>query len=245
MNRAVLVLGATSPIARGTAAALARRGHDLVLYGRDAEAMDRTAADLRTRYAVEARVRTFDAEDLESHGALMTDAFAAGDVEGVVVAVGRLGDQARAEADPAHAAEILRVNLGAAVSLLTHAANHLEEAGGGFIVGISSVAGDRGRQSNYVYGAAKGGLTVFLQGLRNRLAARGVHVLTVKPGFVDTRMTFGRPGTFAVAQPARIGEGIARALDHRRNVVYLPGFWRAIMGVIDAIPETVFKRLKL
>ncbi len=163
----------------------------------------------------------------------------------MVVAVGRLGDQARAETDPAHAAEILQVNLGSAVSLLTHAANHLEAGGKGFIVGISSVAGDRGRQSNYVYGAAKGGLTVFLQGLRNRLAPKGVHVLTVKPGFVDTRMTFGKPGMFAVAEPEKVGEGIARALDHRRNVVYLPGFWRAIMGVIDAIPETVFKRLKL
>jgi NAD(P)-dependent dehydrogenase (short-subunit alcohol dehydrogenase family) len=128
---------------------------------------------------------------------------------------------------------------------LSLAATHLEAQGSGFLAAISSVAGDRGRQSNYVYGSAKGALSLFVQGLRNRLAPAGVRVHTIKPGFVDTPMTFGLPGMFLVADPGEIGEHIAAAIERGADVVYVPGFWRWIMLVIRLIPERVFKRLKL
>ena len=247
MKGTVLVLGATSPIARAVAASFAERGHPIHLGARDAEAASRIAWDLGIRYGVAARWSLFDAHDIAHHEVLLAecDAEAGGELDGVVLAFGLLGDQARAEHDVAHAEEILEVNLGGAVSILTHAANLLESKRRGFIIGIASVAGDRGRQSNYVYGAAKAGLAVFLGGLRGRLAASGVRVLTVKPGFVDTPMTFGRAGMFAVARPERVGEAIVRALEHGREVVYLPGFWRAIMGAVRIVPEKVFKRLKI
>jgi len=115
----------------------------------------------------------------------------------------------------------------------------------GFIIGISSVAGDRGRQSNYVYGAAKGALSLYLQGLRNRLHPSGVRVITIKPGFVDTAMTYGLPGMFLVASPQAVGESIASSPGKSADVVYLPWFWRYIMLIIKHIPEPIFKRLKL
>ena len=140
---------------------------------------------------------------------------------------------------------ILDTNLLGAASILGLLANHFEAKQRGFLCAISSVAGDRGRQSNYVYGAAKAGLTVFLQGLRNRLFRSGVRVITIKAGFVDTRMTFGRPGMFLVASPERAGRAIVRAISQGRDVAYVPGFWRAVMLLIRAIPEQVFKRLRL
>ena len=124
-------------------------------------------------------------------------------------------------------------------------AQRFEDKGSGFIIGIGSVAGDRGRQSNYVYGSAKGAFHLFLQGLRNRLSSRGVHVLTVKPGFVDSPMTFGKEGLFLVASPEKVARAILRALKRRRNVIYVPWFWHWIMLIICCIPEFIFKRLKL
>jgi short-subunit dehydrogenase len=129
--------------------------------------------------------------------------------------------------------------------LLSHLADYFENRKHGFIAGISSVAGERGRQSNYVYGAAKGAFTILLQGLRNRLFPHGVRVLTVKPGFVDTGMTFGMRGLFLVASPEYVGERIARSVVRGRDVVYIPWFWRHIMLIIRLIPEFIFKRLKL
>jgi decaprenylphospho-beta-D-erythro-pentofuranosid-2-ulose 2-reductase len=140
---------------------------------------------------------------------------------------------------------MVAVNYLGAMSVLDQCANLLATAGAGFIVGISSVAGDRGRQSNYYYGSAKAGLTAYLSGLRNRLSGQGVQVLTVKPGFVDTAMTYGLEGMFLVASPEDVGRQIVRAVEKRRNTVYLPWFWRYIMLIIRHIPEFLFKRLKL
>ena len=139
----------------------------------------------------------------------------------------------------------MQVNYGSAVDLLEPIAAQMERRGAGFIVVVSSVAGDRGRQSNYHYGAAKGALSLYTQGLRNRLFKAGVTVLTVKPGFVDTAMTWGLPGLFLVASPRRVARDITRALRRRRSVIYTPGFWRGIMFMIRSIPEPVFKRMKL
>jgi len=243
----VLVAGATSGIARAVAAELARRGHALVLAARDLDEVGALAADLRLRHGVPARAAAFDALDFASHAAFAAALLAAeGDaLEGVVVAFGWMGDTERARHDADEARRTLDINLTAVVSLLTPLADHLEARGAGFVCVISSVAGDRGRQSNYVYGAAKGGLTVYLQGLRNRLFPAGVRVVTVKPGFVDTRMTFGLPGTFLVAPPERVAAGIVKAIDRGADEVYLPGFWRPVMMAIRAVPERIFKRMKL
>ena len=149
------------------------------------------------------------------------------------------------EQDYAYTEQALRTNFLSVVSLLTPIANQLEKQHYGCIAVISSVAGDRGRQSNYVYGAAKGALTIFLQGLRNRLQAANVCVLTIKPGFVDTPMTADLKKGALWAKPESVAKGIYRAIKRRKNSVYLPWFWWPIMMVIRHIPEPIFKRLKL
>ncbi len=245
MNQPVLILGATSAIARGTAAAFARRGHDLYLASRDLDELQRSAADLHLRYGVTVRYGLFDAEDTASHPAFLQQVLAEmHGLSGVVLAVGFLGDPLAAR-DFKVGAKVIAANFTGAVSILSECASYFEPQKRGFIIGITSVAGDRGRQSNYVYGAAKGALSLFLQGLRNRLYASGVRVITVKPGFVDTAMTFGLPGLFLVASPQDIGERIARTLHKSADVVYLPGFWRFIMLIIKHVPEPIFKRMKM
>lgn len=240
----VVILGATSTIARGIASAFARRGYPLLLGGRNLEETSRLASDFKVRHGVEARAFCFDAEGEDPARAL--EALPPGrPLAGVVVCFGLLGEQEQATRDPQSAARIIQVNLGAAVALLTPLANQLEEQGRGFVAALASVAGDRGRQSNYIYGSAKGGLAIFLQGLRQRLSKRRVTVTTIKPGFVDTRMTWGLPGLFLVAAPERVGELAVRAILAGKPVVYLPWFWRWIMLIIRAIPERVFQRLKL
>ncbi|RMG17990.1 MAG: SDR family oxidoreductase [Deltaproteobacteria bacterium] len=243
----VVILGAGSPIARALARRFLERGHAVHLAARDAEEVRRIASDLAIRTGGEVRSSTFDATRPETHRTLVDEVLraSAGAIEGVVLAFGTTGDLERARHDPAHVREIVEVNLGAAAALLTAFADALEARRRGFIVGLSSVAGDRGRQSNYVYGAAKAGLTILLQGLRNRLTPAGVHVLTVKLGFVDTRMTFGKAGVFAAASPEAVADAIVAALDRHLDEVYLPRFWRGIMAAIRAIPEPLFKRLKL
>lgn len=245
MSKTVLILGATSAIARATAAAFAARGYSLYLASRDQDELARIAADLRLRHNVEVRHGLFDAEATDTHEAFFNSVVAAmPNLSGVVLAFGYLGDQ-QAARDFNVGARVIASNFTGAASILSYCANHFESIKSGFIIGISSVAGDRGRQSNYVYGAAKGALSLYLQGLRNRLFASGVRVITVKPGFVDTAMTYGLPGLFLVASPQTIGERIARTLDKSADVVYLPWFWRYIMLIIKHIPEPIFKRLKL
>jgi decaprenylphospho-beta-D-erythro-pentofuranosid-2-ulose 2-reductase len=245
MSQAVLILGATSAIARGTAAAFAKQGYALYLASRDADELRRIAADLQLRYGVEVRHGVFDAEATATHEAFFQSVVKAmPTLHGVVLAFGFLGDQMAAR-DIKVGEKIIAANFTGAASILSHCANYFEPLKRGFIIGISSVAGDRGRQSNYVYGAAKGALSLYLQGLRNRLFPSGVRVITIKPGFVDTAMTYGLPGLFLVATPQDIGTRIVRSLDKSADVVYLPWFWRYIMLIIRHIPEPVFKRLKL
>lgn len=246
MTGTVLILGATSSIARHVAAALARRGHALFLAARDSEEAGRAAADLRIRFGVPVESGAFDAEDYEGHAEFIERVEAkAGDLRGVVLAFGYVGEQELAERDLDEWGRVVGRNFAGAVSILNLCAERLEARREGFVVGISSVAGDVGRRSNYVYGASKAGLNVYLQGLRNRLFPAGVQVLTVKPGYVDTPMTYGRPRVFLAAAPEEIGEGIARAIERGRNVVYLPWFWRWIMLALRLVPEGVRKRLKL
>lgn len=242
----VLVLGATSAIAHETAKLYAAEGAALFLVARDAEKLDAVAQDLRVRGAAAVATHVHDLTDLEHHEALLAEAVEAlPAVDVALIAHGVLGDQRDVERDFTRIQALLRVNFESVVSLLVPLANYMEDRGAGTIAVISSVAGDRGRQSNYVYGTAKGALNVYLQGLRNRLAPAGVHVLTVKPGFVDTPMTADFDKGALWVGPDHIARGIQRAIRRGSDEVYLPFFWRGIMAIIRAIPEPVFKRLKL
>jgi short-subunit dehydrogenase len=244
---AVLMLGATSTIARAVAAEFAAHGYDLILTGRDGEELAAQAADLSIRYGVRTRVQLFDVLNFEAQEGLLEPCLAAaGDtLAGAILCIGYLGDQAGAQTDFREARRILDTNFSGCALALNVIAHHFEKKGHAFICVLSSVAGDRGRQSNYFYAAAKAGLTVYLEGLRNRLYRAGVRVITVKPGFVDTRMTFARPGLFLVASPESVARGIYKAVVRGRDVVYLPWFWRWIMLIIRMIPEGLLKRLRL
>lgn len=246
MKRPVLILGATSAIARATANALAEKGYSLYLASRDEQELGRIAQDLRVRYHTDVQTGFYDIDNLERNPLFFQQVLQrTGELEGVILAIGELGKQTAAIHDFNEAEKIIRRNYVGACAILTPCADYMEKLKKGFIVAITSVAGDRGRQSNYVYGSAKGGLTIFLQGLRNRLSASGVQVMTVKPGFVDTAMTFGLPGMFLVAQPSQVGNAIVRGIEKKKNEIYVPWFWSTIMGVIKCIPERLFKNMKL
>ncbi len=243
----VIITGATSGIGSAVAVRLASRGTNLVLAARDEAELERIARDLQSRHGVRTASERFDAADPSSVVGLFTRAAAAagGEPRGILLCHGTLGDEARVHHDARQAILVASVNYTSAVAILTEAADHFEARGAGFIAAIASVAGDRGRQSNYAYGAAKGGLAIFLQGLRHRLARRGVAVITIKPGFVDTPMTFGRPGMFLVASRERAARDIVRAIDRRRGVAYVPWFWRWIMLLIRALPDAIVHRTKI
>jgi len=242
----VLVLGATSAIAQATCRLLAARGASLFLVARNAANLQAVASDLKVRGASRVEVAVANLDDFSAHASLVETAEAAlGGLDGALLAHGVLGEQAQGQQDWQKAHAVLTTNFLSPASLLTHLANRFEAKKAGTLVVISSVAGDRGRQSNYVYGASKGGLNVFLQGLRNRLAPSNVAVVTVKPGFVDTPMTAHLPKGPLFASPEKVARGILKAADGRKSEVYVPGFWALIMLVIRSIPEGVFKRMKL
>lgn len=244
--RRILILGAASAIAQAAARLFAAEGDALAIVGRDQRKLMAVAEDLRLRGAGAVHERVQDLVRCEDHPALVDWALSAlGGLDVALIAHGSLGDQAASQAGYAAAARELELNFLSHVSLLTILANHLERQGGGVLAAVSSVAGDRGRQSNYVYGAAKAGLSAFLGGLRNRLAPAGVAVVTIKPGFVDTPMTAHIPKGLLWVGPEWVGRDIHRAILRRRDVVYTPWFWRWIMLAIRLTPESVFKRLKL
>lgn len=246
MKGTVLILGATSAIARSAAHAWAEKGYSLYLAARNGFELERLAADIKVRFQVDVRQGLFDAEAMDTHAKFFdTVVQSVGELAGVLVAFGDLGETKGAMNDFHLAKEIIDRNFTGACSILTYCANYFAKQGKGFMIGISSVAGDRGRQSNYIYGAAKGGFSLFLQGMRNRLSPAGVRVITIKPGFVDTAMTFGKPGMFLVASPEKVGKVIAASPAKFADIVYVPWFWRPLMFVINLIPEFVFKRLKL
>ena len=241
-----LIIGCTSRIARSLAQKLAEKGYKLYLLARNQEELMRVANDISVRFQTDVITDVFDAVNYDSHIEIANKAFQKlGSIDLAVVSLGELGEQEKAQNDFNHSRGIIESNYTGVASILTPIANFMEKQKSGVIVGISSVAGDRGRQSNYVYGSAKAALSTFLQGLRSRMAKCGVHVMTVKPGFVDTKMTYGKPGLFLVAQPEYVASEIIKAIDKRKNIIYVPWFWFFIMLIIRSIPEPIFKKLKL
>ncbi len=244
--RKILILGATSAIAQATARLFAAEGASFCLVGRGMARLEIVAQDLTTRGAANAACLAADLGDTAGHLELVRQADALlGGLDLALIAYGTLGDQKAGQADFAVAQRELNTNFISVASLLTHLANLMEARRQGSIAVISSVAGDRGRQSNYIYGAAKGGLTIFLGGLRNRLAPAGVGVMTVKPGFVDTHMTASFAKGLLWVGPEVVAACIHRGVNQGRDVVHAPWFWRYVMLIIRAIPERFFKRLKL
>ncbi len=247
MSENILIVGALSGIARANASELAAKGHSLVLAARDQDELSRTAADLRVRYRATVETASFEALDFDSHPALVdaADRTFAGGLTGIVFCAGWMAEQDLAAADFNIARRMIEVNYMAAVSLLNHAANIFEARRRGWICALSSVAGDRGRQSNYLYGASKGALSAYLQGLRNRLTPAGVAVITIKPGCVDTAMTYGGGKLPFLVGPEVIARDVARAILRRQSVVYTPRIWWPVMTAIRLIPEMIFCRMKL
>jgi len=242
----ILVLGATSGIAEATCRIWAGQGAQIFLVGRNPAKLDVVAADLRTRGAAAVFTAVSDLDDTGAHAELL--AHAVNSLQGLDIAYlahGVLGDQQMAEQEFAAAENILHTNLAAPISLLTWLANFCVQRHAGVLAVLSSVAGDRGRKSNYVYGASKAGLSAFLSGLRNRVDREGVTVLTIKPGPVRTAMTMNMPGSNKFADVNDVARAIVKAVSSRQDTLYVPVKWAPIMWVIRHVPEGIFKKTNL
>jgi len=240
-----IVLGASSSIGREFARVAAAKGVDIVLAGRDTDDLARTAADLKIASGVDVEVTTFDATDFASHAGVAAHWGRRQGTLNAMLLFGLMPEQKEMDANPKSLLDCVGATYTGAISILHHLAPQFEARKSGTIIGVGSVAGDRGRLKNYVYGSAKAGLHTYLSGLRNRLARSGVHVMTVKPGFVDTAMTWGAPGMFLVASPESVAQSCFAAAKKGRDICYTPSFWRWIMLIIRSIPERIFKRLSI
>jgi decaprenylphospho-beta-D-erythro-pentofuranosid-2-ulose 2-reductase len=244
--RRLIILGATSAIAEATAREFAERGDALFLVARSQQRLQSMAADLMVRGASKVAYRVQDLNETDAFPAMFDEASTALEgLDAALIAHGTLSDQKACEASTALLLSEFQTNALSVMMLCTHLANRFEAQKRGVIAVISSVAGDRGRQSNYAYGSAKAAVTAFTSGLRQRLRPAGVQVVTIKPGFVDTPMTAAFKKGPAWASPASVAKQIARAMIRGTPVIYTPGFWRPIMFVIRSIPEFVFRRLAL
>ena len=239
----MLILGATSEIARACALRFAQEGWDLCLAGRRMDALHVMAQELHAKTGRAVDCVEYDALDCSTHAQLWDSI--KDNTDAVLCAVGLLGDQIAARHDEAAADRLLRANFTGLVPLLSMAADTFEQRKSGLIIGISSVAGDRGRGSNYLYGSAKAGFAAFLSGLRARLMPSGVHVLTVKPGLVASPMLEGRDlPRLLIASPETTARDIAYAVKKKRHTLYTPWYWRGIMFAVKHLPERLFIRLK-
>lgn len=245
MNReTVLIIGAKSDIAVATAHEFAKSGFDVVLAARSVGDLGTTQNDIELRYRINVQLIDCDVLDPATPSMLIERLNPLPSV--VISVVGFMGDQVQNEHDLAAATHVMRTNFEGPALVLGAFANAFEQQGSGVLVGISSVAGNRGRAKNYVYGAAKAGFSAFLSGLRNRLSGKGVQVLTVLPGFVDTKMTAGMdlPAKLT-AQPSQVARAVFEGVLKRKDIIYVKPIWRLIMAIITAIPEGIFKKLNL
>lgn len=244
--RRILLIGATSAIVEAVGRQFAGDGDSLYLLGRSPERLEQVANDYRLRGAKSVHSHSFNALDYAQHESLIERAFETlGGLDVALIGYGTLPDQAAAETSFEVSREALETNAISVISMLGHLANRLEQQESGMVAVISSVAGDRGRRSNYVYGTAKGAISVYASGLRARLAEKQVGVLTIKPGFVATPMTAEFDKGRLWSTPERVARSIYNAILSGKNEIYTPWFWRWIMLVIRAIPAPVFKRLPL
>ena len=242
----MMIVGATSAIAHETARHFAKDGATFFLVARNETKLNAVADDLTAYGAASTHCVVQDMNAMDQHERLFAQAVM--DLDGLdvlFIAHGTLGDQPHCETDFDAALQEINTNFASTASLLTIAANHFEKERRGVIAVVSSVAGDRGRATNYVYGTAMAAKTAFLSGLRNRLATSGVQVVTIKPGLVATPMTAGMPQSALFASAEKVGADIYKGLKQGRDVIYTPFFWRYIMLIIRAMPEPIFKRLKL
>lgn len=239
----ILVIGATSAIAEQCARLWAARGCTLYLVARSDERLKAIAADLKARGAAQAYVHCMDLNDMNGHAAMLdaAEAMMKG-IDACLIAHGTLSDQKACERSVDETMKEIKTNALSTISLLTLIANRFEIRKAGAIAVISSVAGDRGRASNYVYGSSKAMVTAFASGLRQRLHKSNVAVITIKPGFVDTPMTASFEKGLLWAKPADVAQTIVRAIDGRKDEIYAPAFWWAVMTVIKTIPNSIFKR---
>jgi NAD(P)-dependent dehydrogenase (short-subunit alcohol dehydrogenase family) len=249
-SRKVIVLGALSAIAEATCRLLAEEGASLALLARNPERLDAVAQDLKLRGAQAVVTEALDLADASDAAAVLTrSSEAIGGADSVLLFYGLLGDQAEAERDWDHARAILDVNFTSAAGWLLAAANLIEArpVAGGVLIAISSVGGDRGRRSNYVYGAAKGGLSILTQGIAHRFGAAGKHrAVAMKLGFVDTPMTAGfDKGGPLWAKPEGVAKAIRKAMDRSGPIVYAPFFWRFVMLAIRLTPQPIFNKVNL
>jgi len=249
MSERILLVGASSAIAQELARKLCQRGCHLVLAGRDTDELESIATDLRIRYQSTVHIEPFDALNFTEHTNFVERCVGIFEqpLNGVVICYGTMHDQQQAQTDWNLTDQMIQTNFTSVVSLMNLLAEYFVQQKAGCLAAISSVAGDRGRQSNYLYGSTKAALSTYLQGLRNRLYRKGVHVLTIKPGMVDTPMTDGlvNPDSLLVSTPQQVARDIDRAMQRQKNVLYTPRKWWWLMCVIRWLPEQVFKRLKL
>lgn len=242
----IIIFGATSAIAIEVAKIYSNQVEEILLAARNEEKLKSIKADLETRGNAKIEYMVQDANDSNSLKDFIPRALEKlQSFDLLFVAHGTLPQQTKIENDYTTISKEIQTNFLSVVDLTTQAADYLEKQGKGTIAVISSVAGDRGRQSNYVYGSAKGAVSLFLQGLRNRLTPKGVHVCTIKPGFVDTPMTADVPKNKLFASPDAVAKGIVNAIKKQKDVVYLPFIWKFIMTIIRNIPEGIFKKMKL
>ncbi|MDF7822462.1 SDR family oxidoreductase [Pontiellaceae bacterium B12227] len=240
----VLILGATSDMAQAIAKKYAAEGWSLTLAALEKELLEPIAGDLQVRNEIAVQTLEFDATDFSNHRKLYESLSTKPDV--VIAAFGYMSDQDEVRNDLEDIKRTIDINFTGMASVLSVVAEDFEQRGSGAIAAISSVAGDRGRQSNYIYGSAKAGLSAFLSGLRNRLAPKGIHVMTVKPGFARTKMTENLELPAALtASPEQIADAVFQGLEKKRSVVYTLWMWRFIMLIIKHIPEPIFKKMKM
>lgn len=245
-RQTIVIVGAASAIAEAVARRYAARGHSLLLAGRNQSQLEAIAADLRVRGSKAVHTSVLDVDRFDQHAPFVADAMQSLQrIDTVLIAHGTLPNQKACEASAERTLAELDTNFRATISLLTLFANAMEVQKSGTLAVITSVAGDRGRQSNYVYGSAKAGVSRFLEGLRHRLVRAGVKVVDIKPGFVDTPMTAAFPKGALWASPADVARDIERAMDKGNAVVYTPWFWRWIMLIVRSLPRVLFHKTAL
>ena len=242
-----IIVGATSPIGRAVAKRLASEGHPLIVASRDHIELKKIANDIAIRHQVSVDDLPIDLEKTESHASFVQNCEKAAKdgLSSLILCAGFMADQKDSQEQQKLRDHTTTINYTGTVSLIETFAPLFEKQGNGTIAAISSVAGDRGRFSNYIYGSSKAAINTYLSGLRCRLWHSGAHVLNVKPGFVDTKMTWGKVDSLLIATPEKVAQDLCKGLQKQSSTIYSPFFWRYIMWVVCAIPQEVFKRLKM